>query len=74
MDPAGGNGNGLAWFADPNAPITDETQYQFFSQKQIAGMSEAAIKGAIAGAKASAESAPLLNYLYWVLTLKQASA
>ena len=48
MDPAGGNGNGLAWFADPNAPITDETQYQFFSQKQIAGMDAAAIKGAIA--------------------------
>jgi len=74
MDSAGGNGNGLAWFANPDAPITDETQYQYFSQQQIAGMNAAEIKAAIAGAKASAEAAPLLNYLYWVLTLHLASA
>jgi hypothetical protein len=70
MDPLGGQGNGLAWFSLPNAPITDSTQYQYFANKQIASIDIAQIKGAMDGATGSAESAPLLNYLYWLYTIK----
>tara|TARA_Y100000310_G_scaffold310552_1_gene355923 strand:- start:211 stop:435 length:225 start_codon:yes stop_codon:yes gene_type:complete len=67
MDSLGGNGNGLAWYAGSNAEITNHPLYQSYSQTPIAAIDASGVKGEIASAVASAESAPILNYLMWVL-------
>ena len=74
MDYQGGSGNGLAWYAASDAILTNSPLYQKYSQKQIAALDPNAVKADIGAALASAESAPILNYLHWVLTLSLAVA
>ena len=69
MDYQGGSGNGLAWYAATDAILTNSPLYQTYSQKQIAAIDMAVLKADIGAAVASAEAAPILNYLYWVHTL-----
>jgi len=66
-DGLGGSGLGPFWFADSDAPITDHPIYQQFSQQKIAAIDASQVKGQIASAYASAESAPILSYLRWLL-------
>ena len=73
-DPLGGQGNGSAWWAESNAQITDMDIYQGFSQTAIANINITALKGVLGAALPSAEGAPLINYLKWVLDMAQAVA
>jgi len=75
MDYQGGQGNGSAWYCnDFNAPVLLTDVYASFEGKYIAAMDVQDIKDAIAGCKPSAQSAPVLNYLKWLLDLKLATA
>ena len=74
MDSIGGNGNGLAWYSNTNAPITDHVLYQKYAQTVVAAIDVSALKGDIATSTASAEGAPILNYLMWVLKCTVAMA
>ena len=69
MDALGGNGNGPAWFSTEDAAITSHPYYQQFSQMQIKDIGAVAVKAAIGESMASAPAAPIVNYLYWVLTM-----
>ena len=72
MDYLGGNGNGSAWYAAPAADITTHPLYLKYSKGVVASYDPADIKTEIGGMIASAESAPILNYLNWVLTIRVA--
>lgn len=72
MDALGGNGNGLAWYADANAPITESDFYLAFSQVKVSSLDANQLKGLIGTMFASAEAAPIINYMYWLLTLAEA--
>jgi len=48
--------------------------YSTFANKRITDIDVADIKTAIAGCFPSAQAAPTLNYLYWLLTLKNGTA
>ena len=65
----GGEGNGLAWWSACDAEITNAEIYQAFSQTAISSIDANTVKAALGQAKASAEAAPLINYLVWVLTV-----
>jgi len=69
MDALGGNGNGLAWYADSNAPITEHDYYIAFSQYQGSSLDADQLKGLIGTMKCSAEGAPIINYMMWLLTI-----
>jgi hypothetical protein len=73
-DALGGQGLGPFWFADEDAAITDHPIYQQFSQMQVAGIDGALVKQHIGSSYASAEAAPILSYLRWLLaTITDAS-
>ena len=75
MDYQGGQGNGLAWYCnDFNAPVLMSSIYASFEAKSFAAIDANDVKGAIAGITPSAQNAPILNYLNWVLTLVNAIA
>jgi hypothetical protein len=71
MDPLGGNGNGLAWYSAYNADITSHPLYQKWEALTVAECAAALtdLKTDIANSQASAQGAPILNYLNWVYTL-----
>jgi hypothetical protein len=66
-DGLGGSGLGPFWFAASDAPITDHPIYQLFSQQKISAIDAAQVKGQIGTAYGSAESAPIISYLRWLL-------
>jgi hypothetical protein len=68
MDALGGNGNGLAWFAANASSITHHPFYQEYSQQQFKDIDAAQVKGRLGLSYGSTESAPIANYLAWVLT------
>jgi hypothetical protein len=75
VDYQGGQGNGSAWFCDDfSAPVLMTNVYSTFSNKRITDIDVADIKTAIAACYPSAQTAPTLNYLYWLLTLKNGTA
>jgi hypothetical protein len=67
MDQLGGQGNGLAFFAGPTAPIQNHELYILYSTQQFSAINLAEVKARIQNAYASAEAAPIINYLQWVL-------
>lgn len=67
VDALGGSGLGPFWFADSDAPITNHPIYQTFSQLNISSIDVSQLKGYIATSKASAESAPIISYLRWLI-------
>lgn len=67
MDALGGEGNGPAFFAGPNAAIQEHELYILYSTQQFSAINLAEVKSRIQNAKASAEAAPIINYLHWVL-------
>ena len=71
----GGQGQGLAWYADDfNAPILQSSIYTEYANKVVAGIDLNEVKTALAGMEPSAQAAPLINYLMWVLTIGEAVA
>jgi len=66
-DGLGGQGLGPFWFADSDAPITDHPIYQEFSLKPIYTLDAMTVKQRLSQAFASAESAPIINYLRWLI-------
>jgi hypothetical protein len=67
MDALGGSGLGPYWFADPDAPITLHPTYQMFSQQKLSGIDANQVKTALGTSYPSAESAPLISYLRWLI-------
>lgn len=74
MDRLGGQGNGPAFFAGPEAPIQDHELYILYSTQAISAINLAEIKSRIQVCQASAEAAPIINYLMWVLKVGTDSA
>ncbi len=75
MDYQGGQGNGLAWYCnDFNAPVLMTDVYSTFENKALATIDPQDIKDALALCTPSAQNAPLINYLSWVLTTRLAIA
>lgn len=76
MDPLGGNGNGSAWYSAYNAEITNHPLYQKWQALTIAEVAAALtdLKTDIANSQASAQAAPILNYLNWVYTIVSTQA
>jgi len=73
-DYQGGNGNGLAWYSAPDAVLTNSPIYQSLSQIEFKDHNVLSLKGILGGMLASAEAAPLINYVKWVLTMTEAVA
>ena len=67
MDYLGGNGNGSRWFAAEDAAITNHPFYQAYSQQPLQSIDVPALKTIISESVPSADAAPILNYLLWVL-------
>jgi hypothetical protein len=66
----GGQGNGSAWYCnDFNAPVLLNAHYANFEGKQLGLIDANDVKGAIATATPSAQNAPILNYLHWLLKI-----
>ena len=68
-DYLGGAGNGDAWFSAIDAEITDHVYYQTYNKQAIGSIDINVLKTLISGMPATAESAPIFNYLRWVLSL-----
>ena len=69
MDYLGGEGNGSLWYCAQNAPLTQNVYYTRYSQDQVGSIDVNQLKTEIAGMLPSAESAPILNYLHWLLKI-----
>lgn len=69
-DYLGGAGNGDAWFAAIDADITNHPLYQQYNKSMLASLDPADIKTLIGGMPPTVETAPVLNYLRWVLALR----
>jgi hypothetical protein len=69
-DRLGADGNGDAWFAPLDAAITNHPFYQQYNKSPIAGLDPSDIKTLIGGMPPTVESAPILNYLRWVLAIR----
>ena len=66
----GGEGNGLAWYCnDFNAPVLMTSIYADFENKALGALNPQDVKDAIAAITPSAQNAPVLNYLNWVLAM-----
>jgi hypothetical protein len=66
----GGEGNGSAWYCnDFNAPVLLSSIYASFEDKQLGALDINDVKGAIGLISPSAQNAPVLNYLHWVLRI-----
>ena len=70
-DALGTNGNGMYWYTDPDSKITDHPIYQTFSVQAIGAIDMPTITGLINGMVGSAESSPILNYLWWLVQVKK---
>jgi hypothetical protein len=61
----------INWHANPGDPILSSPQYQKYSQKDFGELTPppeiAGLKTAIKQARASRESAAVINYLVWLL-------
>jgi hypothetical protein len=68
-DMLGASGNGDAWYCPVDADITTHPIYQSFSKDPLASVDVASVKGLIGGMVATSETAPILNYLRWLLAL-----
>jgi hypothetical protein len=73
-DYQGGNGNGAAFYCAPDAILTQSSFYQLYSQQQLKDIAAPEVKAAIGTAYGSAEAAPIINYLKWILDLVVAIA
>lgn len=75
MDYQGGQGNGAAWYCnDFNAPVLLTDVYANFEGKPLSAIDVNDVKVAIGTCNPSAQAAPVLNYLYWLLTMVEAIA
>jgi len=68
-DYLGGAGNGDAWYCPIDAELTNHPYYQSYNKQMIGAIDVNVLKGLIGSMPATAESAPILNYLRWVLSL-----
>lgn len=73
-DSLGGAGLGPFWFADSDAPITDHPIYQEYSLKQLYSIDAMTVKQDLSASYASAESAPIISYLRWLIDTLAAMA
>jgi hypothetical protein len=73
-DGLGGSGLGPFWFADSDAAITDHPIYQTFSQLTVGAIDASQVKGYLATSLASAEAAPIISYLRWLIETIAATA
>lgn len=69
-DRLGAYGNGDAWYAPVEADITNHPIYQSFNKTALAAVDIPTVKGIIGGMPATAETAPILNYLRWLLAVR----
>jgi hypothetical protein len=70
VDYQGGQGNGSAWYCnDFDAPLLLTSVYAGFQAKPIATINPQDVKDAIVECVPSAEAAPVLNYLKWLLDI-----
>lgn len=70
MDYQGGQGNGSAWYCNNfDAPLLKFSQYTKYSNMAIGAIDANDVKADLGAAKASAEAAPLVNYLNWLLDI-----
>lgn len=69
-DYLGASGNGDAWFAAIDAEITNHPLYQQYNKAVISSIDPANLKTLIAGMAPTVETAPILNYLRWVLSIR----
>lgn len=65
-DYQGGSGNGTAFYCAPDAVLTSSAYYQKYSQEQFKAIDVVALKANLGNSVASAEAAPIVNYLKWV--------
>ena len=66
----GGQGNGSAWYCnDFEAPVLMSSVYASFEAKSFAAIDVNDVKGALAGITPSAQNAPVINYLHWLLRI-----
>lgn len=68
-DYLGGLGNGDAWYCPIDAELTNHVYYQTYNKQLLASIDANVLKSLIGSMPATAESAPILNYLRWVLSL-----
>lgn len=73
-DGLGAFGNGDAWYCPDNAAITNHPVYQSFNKTALSAVDVNSVKSMIAGMPPTAEAAPILNYLRWVLSLANSIA
>jgi hypothetical protein len=73
-DYQGGSGNGLAFYCEPDAVLTSSAYYQQYSNTQLKAVDVVQLKANLGNSLASAEAAPIVNYLKWVLDLALAVA
>ena len=70
MDWQGGQGNGSAWYCnDFNAPLLLTDVYGTYQSKPIQTINPQDVKDSIAACFPTAEAAPVLNYLKWLLDI-----
>jgi len=69
MDYQGGSGNGTAFYCAPDAALTSSSYYQQYSQTQFKAVDVVQLKANLGNSMASAEAAPIVNYLKWVLDM-----
>ena len=70
MDWQGGQGNGSAWYCnDFNAPLLLTDVYGTYQSKPIQTINPQDVKDSIAACSPTAEAAPVLNYLKWLLDI-----
>lgn len=66
----GGQGNGSAWYCnDFNAPVLMASPYASFEAKQIGTLDINDVKTALSTCTPSAQNAPIINYLHWLLRI-----
>ena len=73
-DSLGAFGNGDAWYAPDNSAITNHPVYQSFNKSALSAVDVNSVKTMIASMAPTAEAAPILNYLRWVLSLANSIA
>jgi hypothetical protein len=73
-DALGANGNGMYWYTDPNSAITDHPIYQTYSVQAIGAIDMNTITNDLNAMVGSAESSPIVNYLWWLIQVKKEAA
>jgi len=57
----------INWHVKPDDPILKDPMYQKYSSTALGAIILPEVQGDLAGIKASNESAPVANYLSWVI-------